>query len=263
MALLMFPLALVAAPKADLWGFWNDASEDSIEVVSHEKWQTILDRYLVVNQEDQVNRFAYKRLTADDRGLLKSYLRDLAAIDPRRLNRDEQFAYWVNLYNALTVELVLKKYPVSSIRKIRYLSSLFGPWDKKLIRVAGERLSLNDIEHRILRPIWRDPRIHFVVNCASLGCPNLPIEALSSKNIESVLENAATDFINHARGVSRRGETLVLSSIFDWYRVDFGSNNEEMLVYLRRFLSADRASFLEHNQGLIFEYDWSLNDAAP
>lgn len=100
---------------------------------------------------------------------LKRYIQQMASLDPRDYKKQEQFAYWVNLYNALTVQLVLDNYPTSSIKKLGKGFFSFGPWDDDIIRVAGKKLTLNDIEHRILRPIWRDKRIHYVVNCASLG----------------------------------------------------------------------------------------------
>ncbi len=97
----------------------------------------------------------------------------LAATSADRLRRAEQFPFWINLYNALTVKVVLDHYPVEIIRDIDISPGLFadGPWGKKLVTVEGEALSLDDIEHRILRPIWKDPRLHYVLNCAALGVP--------------------------------------------------------------------------------------------
>lgn len=127
--------------------------------------------------------FRYAEVTKEDKTLLNDYLDQLSKLDPREFNRQEQYAYWVNLYNALTVKLILDNYPVASITKLGGLFS-FGPWDEKVFTVAGQTLTLNDIEHRILRPIWKDPRTHYAVNCASLGCPNLQSQAFTAQNTE-------------------------------------------------------------------------------
>src|SRR5262249_41077384 len=140
--------------------------------IDHCAWSAFLQKYLVVGE---INRLRYASVTAEDRQHLGSYVDGLGSLPISRYDRREQLAYWINLYNALTVRLVLDHYPVHSIRDIDispgFLAS--GPWDKDLIAVEGERLSLNDIEHRILRPIWNDARLHYVLNCAALGCPNL------------------------------------------------------------------------------------------
>ena len=121
-----------------------------------------------------------------------------------QLNQSEQFAYWVNLYNAKTVDLVVAHYPVRSIRDIGISGLLAtGPWGKKVVRVEGVDLSLDDVEHKILRPLWRDPRIHYAVNCASAGrCPNLARSAYTGASLEAMLKVAARDYVNSPRGAS-------------------------------------------------------------
>jgi hypothetical protein len=165
------------------------------------------------------------------------------------------------MYNALTVKVVLEHYPVKSIRKI--YGGLFdtGPWNEPLIEVAGVALTLNDIEHRILRPIWRDPRIHYAVNCASLGCPNLAARVYSSANIEELLDAGARAFVNHPRGVDASGRRLTLSSIYDWYGTDFGATRDERLQHLRQYAEPELAAKLGAYEGRIrYDYDWRLNE---
>jgi hypothetical protein len=177
----------------------------------------------------------------------------------------EQFAYWINLYNAGTVQLILDSYPVKSIRDIKP-GGLFssGPWDAKLFTVEGEALSLNDIEHRILRPIWKDPRIHYVVNCASFSCPNLQGAAFTAENLEALLDQSARSYVNSSRGVALSGNRLTLSSIYDWYGYDFGRNEAEVLAHLRRYAGPELASQLAAFKGRInYRYDWSLNEPRP
>ena len=257
-AMVVSNMAL-AAPSSDAWALWAAHDQESTEVVSHQSWQTILDKYLVDDNGAGVNLFAYGKVDKADKTLLKDYLKSIADTDPRRLNKDEQMAYWINLYNALTIDVVLDEYPVKSIKKIRFLSSPFGPWDKSLIEIAGEDLSLNDIEHRILRPIWQDPRIHFAVNCASIGCPNLQGTAFTAENLESLLDKGALEFVNHDRGVAREGDALKLSSIFDWYGGDFGNDEGEIVEYLSDYVNDDREALLQGYKSVKYDYDWSLN----
>ncbi|MEE4280476.1 MAG: DUF547 domain-containing protein, partial [Pseudomonadales bacterium] len=168
---------VTAAPDTDAWALWAKDNPASTRQIDHSAWQSFLDQYLAP-QPDGVNLVAYNRVgEGEGRTALQTYLQMLADIDPRDLDRNEQFAYWVNLYNALTVEVVLTNPDKKTIRRMGEGLFSFGPWDDKLITIAGEEVTLNDIEHRILRPIWQDPRIHFAVNCASLGCPNLQTQA--------------------------------------------------------------------------------------
>ena len=252
--------AKLFVPDSEPIGDWDRSDESSTVIVDHSPWQGILDRYLQVDTEDGVNRFNYAAVTESDREILQSYLQSLGQIDPRALNRNEQFPYWVNMYNALTVHVVLDHYPVKSIRKI--YGGIFdtGPWNKPLLEVSGEELSLNNIEHNILRPIWRDPRIHYAVNCASIGCPNLAPQAFTSSNSESLLNQAARDFVNHSRGANFANGKLQLSSIYNWYDVDFGSNQTERLQHLQQYAEPELADQLAAYSGKIrYDYDWQLN----
>ena len=160
---------------------------------------------------------------------------------------------------------MLDHYPVDSIRDISISPGFFsvGPWGKKLIRIEGEELSLDDIEHRILRPIWKDPRIHYAVNCASMGCPKLMPRAFTAQNTEELLERGAKDFINSDHGARFESNTrLVASSIYDWFQEDFGGTESGVIAHLREYA---RAPLIEKLSGVDevydFEYDWTLNDA--
>lgn len=264
-----------AAPDADLWPDWQAHDAQSTQEIDHADWQEILDRY-VTEVELGVTTFDYAGALSDGgAAAVASYVSDMADVAVDGLNRDQQFAYWVNLYNALTVKVVLDHYPVDSIRDIDispgFFSSLLssGPWGKKLITVEGRTLSLDDIEHRILRPIWDDPRIHYVVNCASVGCPALAPTAFVADQLEAQLDQAARDFINHPRAV-RAGVDgdggLVLSSLYDWYRDDFGARDADFIAHLKRFAGPDLMALLGNADGVEiagYEYDWDLNDTRP
>ena len=152
-------------------------------------------------------------------------------------------------------------YPVDSIREIHEGWLDIGPWDDVHALVAGRELTLNDIEHRILRPIWRDERIHYAVNCASLGCPNLAPKAYASSTLEEQLEQGAMDYVNHPRGAAFADGDLVVSSIYDWYQEDFGDSEAAVIEHLMEYADEELAVRLRgFGGGLDYEYDWSLND---
>lgn len=254
------PLSALSAPAAELWPKWEASDESSKASVDHSHWQQILDRYLQASGDPEVTRFDYAKVTAEDKVLLREYLTQLQATPILAFNRAEQFAYWVNLYNAATVNLILNRYPVESIRDIKFGFFSFGPWNEKLLKVEGEDLSLNDIEHRILRPIWKDNRIHYAVNCASVGCPNLATKAYTPANSQQLLQQGAIDYVNHPRGVEVLEDELVLSSIYDWYQVDFGGNEEGVVQHLLKYAKPDLVRRLSGHSGDIdYRYDWSLN----
>ncbi len=250
-ALILLSPVSFSAPKSDLWPYWNTSNEQSRITVPHHKWQTILDLYLV--SQGEYTLFKYAHVENVDKEKLGEYLSELSQTDPRELNRKEQYAYWINLYNALTVQLILDNYPITSITKIGGWFS-FGPWDEEVVYVAGKTLTLNDIEHRILRPIWGDPRTHYAVNCASLGCPNLQPYAFTSENTEMLLEKAAKEFINSHKGISIHDGRLTLSSIYYWFAEDFG-NRTQLFDHLSKF----RAGVNLYQGDIEYEYDWQLN----
>jgi hypothetical protein len=256
-----------SAQEAELWPRWQAHDPASTTVVDHSAWNRFLDRYLVTNDPSGINLVRYGEVTPEDRRELGSYLDRLQKVAVSRLNRDEQEAYWINLYNAMTVKVILDAYPISSITKINLSSGLTGlfnrgPWDAKIMEIEGQKVSLNDVEHRILRPIWRDPRLHYAVNCASISCPNLQNRAFTADNIGVLLEAGAREYINNPRGVSFKGRRLILSSIYDWFQEDFGGTEEGVLRHLRRYATPELAARLEDFSGRIsYQYDWSLNDS--
>ena len=250
-----------AAPDAELWERWTAHDPASTETIDHSAWDGVLERF-VVPGPDGVNRFAYAS-AANGRAALDGYVDSLARTPVRRFSRPEQKAYWINLYNALTVQTVLNHYPVDDIRDIDISPGLFsnGPWGAKLVEVEGEALSLDDIEHRILRPIWRDARIHYAVNCASIGCPQLAAAAWTGAAAEAQLEAAARAYVNHPRGVSVTANgRLRLSKIYDWFAEDFGGR-DGLAAHLLRFAAPELAAALAAAPRIAgYDYDWALND---
>jgi hypothetical protein len=263
--LLVLPISstVAAAPKADLWERWTAHDPGSRIEVDHSLWDLFLKRH-IVRGEDGIHRIAYGSVTAEARQQLTRYL-DLLQLAPvSQYSRPVQLAYWINLYNALTVRVVLEHYPVKSIRDIDISPGLFanGPWDKQLVEVEGVAVSLNDIEHRILRPIWQDARIHYAVNCASLGCPNLLATAFTPANSEGLLEQAARGYVNHPRGARIEKRKLMVSSIYHWFKADFGGNDAGVIAHLQQYADSALKLDLDGVRSIAKHgYDWALNDA--
>ena len=262
--LILNPAA--ASGKTMPGSFWDAGNEANTEEIDHSSWQRILDGYLQVKRGG-INRFDYAALKANprDRAILKSYLDYLQGIDPRLYSKAEQKAYWINLYNSLTVRLVVDAYPVNSIREVcedrNPDSKCSGPWKEKHAKVAGRELTLDNIENNILRPVWKDSLIHYGLSCASYGCPNLLKTAFTAKNTKKLLSVAAREYVNHPRGASFMGDGLIIiSSIYEWYSEDFGKNEQDIIKHLQSYADKKLAKRLENFKGTIdYEYDWSLN----
>ena len=260
--LMALSLAALAAPRAELWERWAENSPSKV-AIDHAEWNDFLARN-VKPGKDGINRVPYGSVSKRDRDLLKKYLEKLQKVTIERFNRGEQRAYWINLYNAATVNVVLDHYPVESILKIDISPGLFskGPWKKKLLVVEGEKLSLDDIEHRILRPIWKDPRTHYSVNCASVGCPNLQPQAFTSGNLEALLDAAARQYVNNPRGARVDDGRLTVSSIYVWFKSDFDGSDAGVIAHLKQYAEPALARQLRGVHEVDDdEYDWSLNDA--
>jgi len=244
-------------PKPDLLPRWERAGPGAD--ADYSAWAAFLDRYRSVGG-DGVARLAYDKVSKPDRARLDAFVRALETAPVDRMARPQQLAYWINLYNAATVRVVLERYPVSTIRKIDGGLLGLGPWNKKLLTVAGEPLSLNDIEHRIVRPIHADARIHFALNCAALGCPNLAAAPFTAAELNTQLDVATRTFVNHPRGLRLEKGKLTGSSIFDWYAVDFGGP-EGVVAFARRYADDKTRGLLQGRARIErFSYDWKLND---
>jgi len=253
-------------PQDPSWERWAAYQPNSDIHVNHEAWGSFLSTYRHVSPEGAV-QIAYRDVTQDDRRTLNRYIDALGETPVSTLDRQEQFAYWVNLYNALTVKLILDHYPVASIREIEFGRSFVpsflvgdGPWGQELIIVEGIPLSLDNIEQRIIRPLFHEPRAHYVLNRAAVGSPDLMAEAMDAARLEDQLDAAARTFINSPRAVTVDGNRAGVSSIYTWFREDFGGSQDAVLVHLRNFAEPELRGELDQvsrvrDQG----FDWSLN----
>lgn len=229
--------------------------------VGHERFDTLLQRFVKPDAESY-NRVDYRAFQRSGRRELAAYLDGLSTQDPTRLSRREAHAYWINLYNAKTLDIVLEHYPVSSIRKIRLGGGgLFksGPWSRKLLTVAGTELSLDDIEHRIVRPLFGDPLSHYGLNCASYSCPNLATRAYTGETVDAILAQGARDYVNHPRGVAVSSGTITASKIYSWYAEDFGGT-ARLKTHWKSFAAPDLKARIDAAAIGGYDYDWSLND---
>ena len=265
-AVLLAGNADAGSTKSKPISFWETSDEASLKQVDHGAWQDILTAYLRIHSSG-INKFDYAALkaSAKDASKLAKYLSYLQEFDPRTYSRAEQKAYWINLYNALTVKVVVDAFPVDSIRDICRNrapgSECSGPWNEVRAKVAGRDLTLDNIENDILRPIWKDNLIHYGLSCASYGCPDLSATAFTAKNAEELLNAGARKYVNHSRGVDfMEDDFIIISSIYDWYAEDFGSNRRGVIRHLARYADEELAKRLENFNGAIdYEYDWRLN----
>ena len=226
----------------------------------HASWDGLLKTY-IVESEDGVNRFNYGALkaNAEDQAVLDAYLEGFEDFDVESLSDNEQFALWSNVYNALTIKHIVGRYPVKSIRS----GYIVGPWKRVKTTVDGESVSLDHIEHGILRVEFDDPRVHYAVNCASYGCPNLRPDAWFGETLDEDLDDAARAFVNHPRGVTIRARSgLQVSQIYKWFREDFGGSEEGGIEHLLEYAEPELAEQIRANADIKkHEYDWALNDA--
>ena len=253
-----------AAPAAAPWTRWATHDNSNATRVDHSPWSAFLARHVKTDAHG-LNRVSYHLVSGAERAGLASYIRHQEHVDIDHLCQDEQRAFWINLYNAVTLATVIDHYPVASIRDIAISPGWFsrGPWGAKLVRVAGEALSLDDIEHRILRPLWRDPRLHYALNCGALGCPNLAKEAYEAATTEAMLEAAARAFVNHPRGARIDRGRLFVSSIYVWYADDFGVSDTAIVNHIKHYAGPDllgRLAMIDQISG--DDYNWALNDEA-
>ena len=241
---------------------WLQSDDDSTATIDHSGFQVILDEYLVTDHQDGINLFRYDAVEGQHKTVLENYIQSMSALDPQAYNQAEQMAYWINLYNALTVNLIIDRDPSYSILTAGKGLLPNGPWDEKLIVINDTALTLNNIEHDILRPQWQDHRIHFAVNCASLGCPDLQATVFTAENVDDMLDEGAVAFLTHPRGLEFKKGKLYLSKIFSWYEEDFGEAKAEVLETLSEYLPDDLADVVSNYDGKIkYQYDWSLNKA--
>jgi len=217
---------------------------------------TIYARLLKAHVVDgKVDYAGFKHDEAD----LDRYLAQLEKVKPDRLDRAEQMAFYINAYNAWTIKLILSHYP--GVKSIKDLGSLFqSPWKKKFVKINGKTTTLDHIEHGILRPVFKDPRVHFAVNCASKSCPPLQDKPFTGADLDRQLDAATIHFINDPHSNFIKGDKLYVSRIFKWFGEDFGGDILGFFrTYARDGLAEQMAAAGDKLEVRYLGYDWSLN----
>lgn len=219
----------------------------------HAIWAELLDKYV---KPGGVDYAGFK--SEEDK--LDQYLKLLEGTDTQTLSRNDQFAFYINAYNAWTIKLILSAYP--GLKSIKDLGTfLKSPWEKKFVRMNGDVLTLDDIEHHILRPRFKDPRLHFAINCSAASCPPLKSEPYLGSQLDLQLDQATRSFINHPDNYRLEGDVLYVSRIFKWFSEDFKEGVVDFyLAHARGDLKNKLAQKKDALKLKYLPYDWSLND---
>lgn len=212
--------------------------------VDHSAWDKLLKKYVADNGD--VN---YKDFITEAE-LLNAYIDYLATKIPSEdWSKQEKLAYFINVYNANTIKLILDHYPIKSIKVLK------NPWSRKIIQMGEKIVSLSEIENKILRKM-NEPRIHFAINCASKSCPKLLNEAFTSENVESLLDKATKEFISNAYKNTIKEQSVQLSKIFQWYKSDFTTHGN-LVDYIKQY---NVENIPQDAKISYLEYDWNLNE---
>jgi len=220
--------------------------------ISHDKWTTLLQAHVKDGKLD------YKGIIKDSI-LFNEYITELESSLPNDANwsQEEQYAYWINAYNAFTVQLIIQNYPVKSIKDIKGgVAFINSVWDIKFIKIEDQEFDLNNIEHGILRKKWEDPRIHFAVNCASVSCPALQDKAFTAPDLEAQLNQATRDFLYNKSKNDLDPDNPKLSPIFSWFKSDF-TKGQSVIEFVNKYIDTPIKKSANVSKT---EYDWNLND---
>lgn len=220
---------------------------------THKQFDELLKMHTKV--QDGATVVDYKSIKASPE-ILKNYLSSLESLNKdefTKFSSDEKLAFWINVYNAYTIQLIVDHYPVKSIKDI---GSFFSkPWSKEIIPLFGKKMTLDEVEHDTIRVDFKEPRIHFAVNCASIGCPSLYREAFQATNLDQQLDAATKFFLNNRSKNKIKGDTVYISKIFKWYGKDFKRSHGSVKKFLESYWSevkkTDDIDYLD--------YDWGLN----
>ncbi len=234
----------------------------------HKPWDALLKKHVVVVQGGKASQVRYADF-AKDRPALKAYLDSVSKITEAQFNawpRPERMAFLINAYNAFTVEKILTRYP--GLKSIKDFGTVFGnPWKDKFFMLLGRESYLDQLEHEMLRKpgAYNELRVHYALNCASIGCPMLREEAYTADKLDAQLEEQAVRFLSDRSRNRFEGGKLEVSKIFDWFKEDFGSREQYFARYAKLLADGPEAqkAVMEGRAPLSFlDYDWTLNDAA-
>jgi len=253
LAFVVLSMTSCASTAINLFNKKIKPVEGTSQPVSHELWDGLLERHVQSDGNVDYASLLEERATFDE------YIKLLETHhpNPKHWSRDESIAFWINAYNAFTVQLVLDHYPVGSIKDIKggitFISSV---WDQKFITIEGREYDLNNIEQGILRKFYKEPRIHFAVNCASISCPPLADFAFTGGELDNQLDLMTRRFLEDSSKNVITRDQLELSKIFNWYKTDF-TDGQNLKEYINRYTDVDISPSAKIKY---MSYDWGLND---
>ncbi len=246
--------------------FGQVQSDSMYHTVDHTLFDQLLQAH--VNELGEVD---YAAIQAGE--TLQNYIAVLEAVNPERLQEKEALAFWLNAYNAYTLKLIVDRYPVKSIKHITpvrikgvslTIPKLNSPFEFSIAEIAGKKLSLDDIEHKIIRKQFDEPRIHFALVCAAVSCPPLRREAYVASRLGEQLDDQARVFLfdESKNRVDLKKKTIYLSRIFKWFKGDFKSENRTLQQFLAQYYEGEAAAYLKANGFNVKyrKYNWALND---
>ncbi len=227
------------------------------------QWNRILATYY-----NPAKGFDYKALKARDAAALQGVRQQLARVNVAKLTPKQQLAHWINVYNVNTVATIVENYPVDSIRDISTDPIIrLNVFKKERVPVGNAKLSLDEVENKKIREAFKDPRIHFAINCAAKSCPPIRTTAFTGENLDAELDAQARAFLNGPHGVKfeRDGDTLTITTtkIMDWFSDDFEKWGGGKAKFIRRYVSPDKQRLIDQAKEIDFDfddYDWDLND---
>jgi hypothetical protein len=236
-----------------LCGLSNPVAHGTSEMtVDNRLFADLLAKYVIKGKVD------YQGFKTEEKKL-DQYLAVLETVNSNKLSRNEQFAFYINAYNAWTIKLILSGYP--GVQSIKDLGTIFkSPWKKKICRIDGDVITLDDIEHKIIRPTFKDPRVHFAINCAALSCPPLISQPYLGSTLDQQLDDSTMAFVNDPKSNYFSSNALYVSKIFKWFSEDF---NNDIISFFLKYAKDDFKKELESKRKEIkikyLQYDWSLN----
>ncbi len=239
---------------------WAEVGTDQ---ALYDPWARVLAGY--VDEEGLVD---YTGLGGEGYDDLKTFIRTVGITDSSGFSETEQFAFWINAYNAITVYQVVQRYPIESVREVGILLGLVGGFFKQEYRVANRERTLDNIEHDILRPTYNDPRIHWTLVCAAFGCPRLLRRPYVATDLDPMLTELSFEFMASPRALYIDDDNVILwvSSYFDWYGGDFEAKAGSIIDYILGHAPTDKAAWIREHRGTMrvqfIDYDWTLNDQA-
>ena len=222
----------------------KDSLDSNQLIINHDRWEWLLGEH--VSKDGNVNYEGFKK----NKNQLRGYIIYLSKNLPtKEWTKEDKLAYWINAYNAMTVDLIVRNYPIKSIKDIK------DPWDQRLWKLGEKWYNLNEIEHQILRKM-NEPRIHFAIVCASFSCPKLQNKAFTATNLEEQLTNATTAFLADKNRNDITQNSLRLSKIFQWFSKDFKQDGN-LIDFLNKYTELEISSKAKKSYK---DYNWDLND---